>query len=108
VILNLIRNAIESMSAVSDGTRELLLSSAKDESKGMLVAVRDSGSGLDPETLAHLFHTFFTIKPESLGMGLAISRSIIEAHGGRLWATANSGRGAIFHFTLPREKGAYA
>jgi signal transduction histidine kinase len=106
VILNLIKNAIESMAAVSAGWRELLVSSVKDESKGVLLAVRDSGSGLDPATLVHLFHTFFTIKPD--GMGLAISRSIIEAHGGRLWATTNSGRRATFHFTLPREKGAYA
>ncbi len=103
VILNLIKNAVEAMSAVSDGPRELLVSSGKDESKGVLVAVRDSGPGLDPNAFGKLFDTFYTTKPEGMGMGLAISRSIIEAHGGRLWATANEPRGAIFQFTLPAD-----
>jgi PAS domain S-box-containing protein len=103
VILNLIKNAVEAMSAVSDAPRELLVSSGKDESKGVLVAVRDSGPGLDPDALAHLFDTFYTKKPDGMGMGLAISRSIIETHGGRLWATPNEPHGAVFQFTLPAD-----
>jgi len=67
----------------------------------VLVAVRDSGPGLDPRSVDRVFDAFYTTKPQGLGMGLAISRSIVEAHGGRLWATANDGRGATFHFTLP-------
>lgn len=101
VILNLIINAIEAMSGVSDGPRELLVGSEKDESQGVLVAVRDSGPGLDPESLNHIFTAFYTTKPQGMGMGLAISRSIIEVHGGRLWPTANESRGTVFQFTLP-------
>ena len=67
----------------------------------VLVAVEDSGPGLDPKSLDRLFDAFYTTKPQGLGMGLAISRSIIEAHGGRLWAMANASRGAVFQFTLP-------
>jgi signal transduction histidine kinase len=89
VILNLIINAIEAMSGVSQGPRELLISSGKAESDGVLVAVRDSGPGLDPASVEHLFEAFYTTKPSGLGMGLSICRSIIEAHGGRLWATTN-------------------
>ncbi len=101
VILNLIINAIEAMSGVGDGPRELLIGAGKDNSQGVLVTVRDSGPGLDPKTLEHLFTAFYTTKPQGMGMGLAISRSIIEAHGGRLWATVNQLRGATFQFTLP-------
>jgi two-component system, LuxR family, sensor kinase FixL len=101
VILNLIINAVEAMSGVSEGPRELLVVSGKDESQGVLIAVRDSGPGLDPESLDRLFAAFYTTKPQGMGMGLAISRSIIEAHGGRLWATLNASRGAVFQFTLP-------
>jgi PAS domain S-box-containing protein len=101
VVLNLIINAIEAMSEISEGPRELLVSSKKDDSQGVLVAVRDSGPGFDPDSLDHLFTAFYTTKPQGMGMGLAISRSIIEAHGGRLWATANEGRGATFQFTFP-------
>ena len=82
VILNLIINAIEAMSEVVDGPRELLIGAGKDNSQGVLVTVRDSGPGLDPKTLEHLFTAFYTTKPQGMGMGLAISRSIIEAHGG--------------------------
>src|SRR6266446_6121417 len=100
VILNLIINAIEAMSGVGENPREVLVGSEKDESQGVLVAVRDSGPGLDPESLNHLFTAFYTTKPQGMGMGLAISRSIIEAHGGRLWAAPNDGAGATFQFTL--------
>jgi PAS domain S-box-containing protein len=100
VILNLIINAIEAMSGVNEGPRELLIRSGTDESQDVLVAVRDSGPGLDPNSLDHLFTAFFTTKPQGMGMGLAISRSIIEAHGGRLWPTPNDGPGATFQFTL--------
>jgi signal transduction histidine kinase len=101
VILNLIMNAVEAMSGASDGTRELLVSSRKADRGDVLVGVRDSGPGLVPETLEHVFDAFYTTKPGGLGMGLSICRSMIEAHGGRLWATANLPRGASFQFTLP-------
>ena len=102
VILNLLINAIEAMSGISEAPRELSISSATDDSHGVLVAVRDSGPGLDPGSPDRLFHAFYTTKPQGMGMGLAISRSIVEAHGGRLWATANVPHGAVFQFTLPR------
>jgi C4-dicarboxylate-specific signal transduction histidine kinase len=101
VILNLIMNAIEAMSGTSDGSRELIISTGKAESGGALVAVRDSGPGLAPATLQHIFDAFYTTKPNGMGMGLSISHSIIKAHGGRLWAEANVPRGAVFQFTLP-------
>ena len=101
VILNLIMNAIEAMSEVSDGPRELLISTATEASGGIAVAVRDSGPGLAAENLDRLFTPFYTTKPQGMGMGLAICRSIIEAHGGRLWASVNDDRGATFQFTLP-------
>jgi PAS domain S-box-containing protein len=101
VILNLIINAVEAMSRVSEGPREVLVGSGNNGSDGVLVAVRDSGPGLDAERLDHIFDAFYTTKPNGLGMGLAISRSIIEAHGGRLWATPNVPRGAILQFMLP-------
>jgi PAS domain S-box-containing protein len=100
VILNLVMNAIEAMSGVSDGPRELLIRSGTDDSKQLMISVHDSGPGIDSENLDHLFEAFYTTKSQGLGMGLAISRSIIEAHGGRLWATANDGPGATFQFTL--------
>jgi C4-dicarboxylate-specific signal transduction histidine kinase len=121
VILNLLINAIEAMSGVAEGPRELRISfrrvceipnqSEKDRFQDktvaqsgrtlVLVAVEDSGPGLDPKSLDRLFDAFYTTKPQGLGMGLAISRSIIEAHGGRLWATVNACRGAVFQFALP-------
>jgi PAS domain S-box-containing protein len=100
VLLNLIVNAVEAMSGASDGTRELLVSSRVDAG-GVLVGVRDTGPGLAPKTLEHVFEAFYTTKPGGLGMGLSICRSIIEAHGGRLWASANLPRGASFQFALP-------
>jgi C4-dicarboxylate-specific signal transduction histidine kinase len=101
VILNLIINAVEAMSEMSGGPRQLLIRTDTDESRGIVVAVHDSGPGLKPEDLHRLFTPFYTTKPQGMGMGLAICRSIIEAHGGRLWATANLDRGATFQFTLP-------
>jgi len=101
VILNLIINAIEAMSGISEGARELLISTGEVESTRVLVAVRDSGPGLAPVPLEHLFEAFYTTKPSGLGLGLSICRTIIEAHGGRLWGSANAPRGAVFQFTLP-------
>jgi PAS domain S-box-containing protein len=101
VMLNLIVNAVEAMSETSEGKRELLISSVKADLDGVVVAVRDSGPGLAPATLERLFESFHTTKHSGLGLGLSICRSIIEAHGGRLWATANIPRGAVFQFTLP-------
>ncbi|HEX6649019.1 MAG TPA: ATP-binding protein, partial [Pyrinomonadaceae bacterium] len=101
VILNLIMNGLEAISKTGQGERELLISSSKDEADNVIVAVRDSGEGLDPANLERVFDAFFTTKPDGMGMGLAISRTIIESHGGRLWATSNSPRGAVFQFTLP-------
>jgi PAS domain S-box-containing protein len=103
VILNLIMNAIEAMSGADDGVRELELSTEPDKAGGVLVAVRDSGPGLDPQSEAKLFDAFYTTKPEGMGMGLAICRSITEAHGGRLWASANEPRGAVFQLMLPAD-----
>jgi signal transduction histidine kinase len=101
VILNLMINAIEAMSTVSEGPRELLIRSGTDESEQVVISVQDSGPGIDPESLDHLFKAFYTTKPQGMGMGLAISRSIIDAHGGRLWAMANAPRGAVLQFILP-------
>jgi signal transduction histidine kinase len=105
VILNLIINAVEAMRGVSGGKRELLISTGKAEPGGVLVAVHDSGPGLAPATLERVFDAFYTTKPGGLGMGLSICRSIIEAHQGRLWASANVPRGAIFQFTVPTHTG---
>jgi signal transduction histidine kinase len=101
VILNLIINAIEAMSGVSEGKRELLIGTGNDESRSVLVRIGDSGPGLAAATLEHLFQPFCTTKPNGLGLGLSICRSIVEAHGGRLWVTTNAPCGAIFQFTLP-------
>jgi PAS domain S-box-containing protein len=104
VILNLILNAIEAMNGVDEGAREIRISTGREASNGVLVSVRDLGRGLEPHSVNRLFEAFYTTKPDGLGMGLAICRSIIEAHGGRLWATANELRGAVFQFTLPLER----
>ena len=101
VVLNLILNAVEAMSAVDEGVRELLLSTERSETYGVLVAVRDSGPGIDPERREHVFDAFYTTKSSGVGMGLSICRSIISAHGGRLWVDENEPRGAVFRFTLP-------
>ncbi|WP_249165633.1 sensor histidine kinase [Bradyrhizobium sp. AUGA SZCCT0431] len=104
VILNLILNAVEAMSCLDDGPRELRISTNTDTSNGVLFAVRDTGPGLDPTSEDRLFEAFYTTKPDGMGMGLAICRSIIETHGGRLWVTANEPRGTVFQFTLPPEQ----
>ena len=105
VILNLEVNGIEAMKTVTDRPRELLIRSQPRESGEVLVAIQDSGIGIDPQNVERLFEAFYSTKSEGMGMGLSISRSIIEAHGGRLWATAGSGYGAIFQFTLPTDDG---
>jgi C4-dicarboxylate-specific signal transduction histidine kinase len=102
VMLNLIINAVEAMNATGEGSRTLLISTAKAGSESVLVAVRDSGPGLSPVGLDHLFEAFYTTKTDGLGMGLSICRSIVEAHGGRLWA-ANAPHGAVFQFTVPTQ-----
>jgi NO-binding membrane sensor protein with MHYT domain len=101
VILNLIVNAVEAMSGVNDGSRGLLIGTRKDAPGRVLVAVQDSGPGLKPESFEHLFDSFYTTKPGGMGMGLSICRSIVEAHGGCIWATPNPGPGITVQFTLP-------
>jgi signal transduction histidine kinase len=100
VLLNLILNATEAMGSVEEGPRELSISTEQDEA-GVLVAVRDSGPGIDPAHLDRVFDAFYTTKSSGTGMGLSICRSIIHAHRGELWAEANEPRGAVFQFTLP-------
>ena len=104
VILNLIINAVEAMSSMREGARELLICTEKAESNGALVAVRDSGPGLNLKSVDRLFEAFSTTKVQRMGIGLAICRSIIEAHGGQMWAGANEPRGAVFQFTVPLER----
>ena len=101
VLLNLIMNAIEAMSGDGEASRELTITSMSTEVDGIVIAVTDSGPGLDPAARDRLFEAFHTTKPQGMGMGLAICRSIVEAHGGRLSATPNEPRGAVFWFTLP-------
>jgi C4-dicarboxylate-specific signal transduction histidine kinase len=102
VLLNLLINGMEAMYGVTNRSRELVIrSQQQDDADGVFVAVRDCGIGLDVQTVDRIFDAFFTTKPEGLGMGLAISRTIIEVHGGRLWATPNAGPGATVQFTLP-------
>ncbi len=103
VVLNLVLNAIEAMSEVGDRRRELSVSSATDENNGALVVVRDSGTGLGAASADRLFEAFYTTKAHGMGIGLAVSRTIIQAHGGRLWATPNMPHGAIFQFSLPAD-----
>jgi signal transduction histidine kinase len=100
VLLNLIVNAIEAMSAVNNRPRELTIVSAQGRD-GVVVEVRDSGIGLDPDRAEQVFEAFYTTKTEGIGIGLSISRSIVEAHGGRLWAAPNQPHGAVFRFSLP-------
>lgn len=102
VVLNLLMNAVEATSAAAESPKEVLVTS-RNEASQVIVAVQDSGVGIDPENLNQLFNPFFTTKPHGMGMGLAISRSTIQSHGGRLWAASNPGRGATFQFTLPAQ-----
>jgi PAS domain S-box-containing protein len=104
VVLNLVMNGIEAMSTVDDRTRQLVIASRNIGPDEVEVTVEDSGTGLDPDASARIFDAFYTTKPMGMGMGLSISRSILQAHGGRLWATANQGPGTIFHLTLPKEE----
>jgi C4-dicarboxylate-specific signal transduction histidine kinase len=104
VILNVVINAVEAMSSMREAARELLICTEKEESNGALVAVRDSGPGLDLRSADRLFEAFYTTKVRGIGIGLTVCRSIIEAHGGRMWAGANEPRGASFQFTLPLER----
>ena len=101
VILNLIMNAIEAMREVTEGSRKLLISTSEVEPGSVLVAVSDTGPGLSQADAERIFEPFYTTKQDGLGMGLSICRSIVEAHGGRLWATPNEPRGAVFCLVLP-------
>jgi PAS domain S-box-containing protein len=101
VLLNLVLNAVEAMGSVDDGPRELSISTEQTQANDVLVAVRDSGPGIDPESFERVFDAFYTTKSSGVGMGLSICRSIVDAHGGRLWADANQPRGAVLQFTLP-------
>jgi signal transduction histidine kinase len=102
VLLNLLINGIEAMSAIDDRSRELsIVSESLHDPVGVRVAVRDSGAGISPQNLDRLFETFFTTKTEGMGMGLSIGRSIVTAHGGKLWAEANADHGSTFQFMIP-------
>ena len=98
--MNLMLNGIEAMKAMPG---ELTITTQRDEHGGVLISVSDIGVGLPAENVAKIFDAFFTTKPQGTGMGLAISRSIVESHGGRIWATANAGKGTTFHCALPNE-----
>jgi signal transduction histidine kinase len=104
VLLNLVMNAMEAMSSVGEGTRQLVIATRNIDPDRVEVTVKDSGTGLDPNTMVRIFEPFFTTKSGGMGMGLSISRSILENHGGRLWAAAHEGPGTSFHFTLPRDQ----
>jgi C4-dicarboxylate-specific signal transduction histidine kinase len=103
VLLNLVMNGIDAMKAVTDRPRALRIRAQPHECGQVLVAVQDAGIGLDPQSMERLFEPFYTTKPEGMGMGLSISRSIIEAHAGRLWASPNVGPGITVQFTLPTD-----
>jgi C4-dicarboxylate-specific signal transduction histidine kinase len=102
VILNLLRNASDAMSGVDDRARQLVIRTERDDGGHVRLTVRDTGVGLDPRTAARLFEAFYTTKSSGMGIGLSVSRSIIESHRGRLWAAANDGPGATFAFSIPR------
>jgi signal transduction histidine kinase len=102
VLLNLITNAAEAMVSVTDRARLLVVTSGTDEAGDVRITVEDSGPGIDPKDIDRIFHAFFTTKSHGMGMGLAICRSIIEAHGGRLWASSGNPHGAVFQVHLPK------
>jgi PAS domain S-box-containing protein len=102
VVLNLVMNAIEAMSVIDERARELAISTRSIDPGQVQVTVQDSGTGIDPQTIDRIFDSFYTTKPGGMGMGLSICRSILQAHGGRIWTMASDGRGTIFHFTLPK------
>lgn len=104
LVLNLFMNGIEAMTAVEDRARELAVTTQNHETDQVLVTVRDSGVGLDPQGRERMFDAFYTTKPTGMGMGLSISQSIVQNHGGCLWAVANDGPGALFQFTVPKFK----
>ena len=104
VVVNLVRNAIDAMSDVECDRRSLTITTLLNKDEFIEIAISDTGKGLPPESVDRVFDAFYSSKPEGMGMGLAISRSIIESHGGKMWITANSGPGVTFHFTLPIEK----
>jgi len=99
--VNLILNAVDAMSSVESGPRELSIRTEQSQTGGILVAVSDSGSGIDPGNLERVFEPFYTTKGSGVGMGLSICHTIINGHGGRLWVDPNEPRGAVFKFTLP-------
>jgi signal transduction histidine kinase len=101
VILNLLLNAADAMSAVYDRPRQLTVRTGRDEHNQVRVSMQDTGVGFDPQTVGKLFEAFFTTKGNGMGIGLSVSRSIIEGHNGRLWAVANDGPGATFSFSIP-------
>jgi signal transduction histidine kinase len=106
VLLNLIMNSIDAMKDV-DGTRDLVIKSQPAEHETVVISVSDTGLGLPPQEAEQIFNAFYTTKPQGTGMGLSISRSIIESHGGRLWASNNSPSGATFHISLPSDPDAH-
>jgi signal transduction histidine kinase len=110
VVLNLLMNGMEAMSAVDERPREMVITTQNVDPGQVQFSVADSGPGLDPNMASGVFEPFYTTKPGGMGMGLSISRSILENHGGRIWAASNNGNGAIFYFTLPQyqEEGSHA
>jgi signal transduction histidine kinase len=102
VIVNLLMNAVDAMDAVMDSARAVRIKTEVYDPNYLRIAVEDTGTGIDPKNIDRIFDAFFSAKPNGMGMGLSICRSIIEAHGGRVWVTTNVPRGAVFQFTLPR------
>ena len=100
VVLNLVMNGVQAMSTVEERRRELVIRTQNDEADQVRVTVQDSGIGLDPQSMERIYDAFYTTKHGGMGMGLSISRSIVQDHGGRLWAVANDGPGTTFHFTV--------
>jgi signal transduction histidine kinase len=101
VIMNLLINAIQAMAAITNRPRQLSVRSHRHEGEQAMIEVQDTGVGIPPENMSQLFNAFFSTKPNGMGMGLSICRSIIEAHGGRIWVSGNAGPGATFQLTLP-------